>query len=89
MEPKDSLVWRVVGATVVAGIGAAVAPEFTGDAYSSLAGTQSTMVGALLGALFGGGMGWLIDRGVGNSHRNHWYSDQLRIREQRTREQNQ
>lgn len=93
MEPKDSLVWRVVGANVAAwiggAIGSAVAPEFGGDAYSSIVASQSTMVGAFLGALLGGGMGWLTDRWVGNGRRDLWYSHQVLIREQRTREQNQ
>lgn len=93
MEPKDGIVWRVVGANVVAwvgaGIGAAVAPEFGGDAYSSIVGAQSTLTGVLLGALFGGGIGWLIDRSVGNGRRESWYRDHIRIREQQTRERNQ
>ena len=93
MKPKDSIGWRIVGANVVAwvsaGIGAAVAPEFGGDAYSSIVGTQSTLIGAFLGALFGGGMGWLLDRNVGNKRRELWYRDQIRIREQQMRERNQ
>ena len=75
MEPKDPIVWRVIGANVVtwigAGIGALVAPEFGGDAFSSIVAAQNAMVGAFTGALFGGGFGWLIDRAVGNNRRQH------------------
>ena len=73
MEPKDPIVWRIVGVNVVAwigaGIGAAVSPEFGGDAFSSIVSSQNAMVGAFTGALFGGGVGWLIDRNIGDGRR--------------------
>ncbi len=73
MEPKDPIIWRVIGANVVAwigaGIGAAVSPEFGGDAFSAIVGAQNAMVGAFCGALFGGGIGWLFDQDVGNNRR--------------------
>ena len=54
MEPKDTIVWRITGAHVVAwigaGIGAAVLPEFGGDAFSPIVGAQNAMVGAFCGA---------------------------------------
>ena len=73
MEPKDPIVWRVIGANIVAwigaGINAALAPEFGGDAYTAIVAAQNAMVGAFTGALFGGGIGWLIDRHIGNNRR--------------------
>ena len=67
MEPKDPIVWRVIGANVVAwlgvGVGALVAPEFVA--------AQNAMVGAFTGALFGGGIGWIIDRAIGDDRRRH------------------
>ena len=73
MEPKDPIVWRIIGANVVAwlgaGINAALAPEFGGDAYTAIVAAQNAMVGAFTGALFGGSIGWLIDRHIGNNRR--------------------
>ena len=77
MEPKDPIVWRVIGANVVAwigaGINAALAPEFGGDAYTAIVAAQNAMVGAFTGALFGGGFGWLTDRAVGNNRRRRFH----------------
>lgn len=73
MESKDPIVGRIIGANVVAwmgaGIGASVSPEFGGDAFSSIVSSQNAMVGAFAGALFGGGVGWLIDRNIGDGRR--------------------
>ena len=73
MEPKDPIMGRIIGANVVAwigaGIGASVSPEFGGDAFSSIVSSQNAMVGAFAGALFGGGVGWLIDRNIGDGRR--------------------
>lgn len=75
MEPKDPIMSRVIGANVVAwigaGIGVAVSPEFGGDAFSAIVGAQNAMVGAFCGTLFGGGIGWLVDRSIGNDHRRN------------------
>lgn len=54
MEPKDPIVWRVIGANVVAWIGAGI----------------GALVGAFTGVLFGGGIGWLIDRHISDNRRD-------------------
>ena len=83
MEIKDPIVWRIIGANVVAwigaGIGAVVAPEFSfggDDGVSSIVSALYVMVGAFLGALLGGGVGWLVDRDIGN-HRRRVGDDSL------------
>ena len=78
MEPKDPIIGRIIGANVVAWIGAIigteVAPEFGGDAFSSIVSALNVMIGVFLGALFGGGVGWFIDRLIGDKRRQ-FYSD--------------
>lgn len=46
MEPKDPIVWRIVGVNVVAWVGAGI--------------------GVAVSPKFGGGIGWLLDRHIGN-----------------------
>jgi membrane protein YqaA with SNARE-associated domain len=88
----ETAIWRVIGAFLIgligAGIGVAIAPEFGGDAYSAMVSSLNAMVGAFLGAVFGGGMGWLIDRAIGRSHREQIRRQQIqrRIHQQQIRE---
>lgn len=76
MEIKDPILGRIIGANVVAWIGAIigaeVAPEFGGDAFSSIVSALNVMIGVFLGALFGGGVGWFIDRLIGNNRRESY-----------------
>lgn len=76
MEIKDPILGRIIGANVVAWIGAIigaeVAPEFGGDAFSSIVSALNVMIGVFLGALFGGGVGWFVDRLIGNNRRESY-----------------
>ena len=79
MEPKDPIVWRVIGANIWAWFGAIIgaifAPEFGGDAFSSIVAAQNVMVGTFMGTLFGGSIGWLIDRHIGDNRRDiYWHT---------------